>query len=113
MKYSPKQGDIIWLNFTPSTGKEMRGKHPAVVISSNAYNKKTSYIIVCPITSKGNEFGGYLPLNGYSIHGRINTIQIHSFDTQRIVSNEFIDRLRPEDILAVKQMIDFALDLDF
>ncbi|WP_275350492.1 type II toxin-antitoxin system PemK/MazF family toxin, partial [Enterococcus faecium] len=56
--YEPQQGDLIWLNFTPSFGREMRGKHPALVVSSNAYNRKTNYIIVCPITSGGNNFSG-------------------------------------------------------
>ncbi|EMF0218374.1 type II toxin-antitoxin system PemK/MazF family toxin, partial [Enterococcus hirae] len=92
--YEPQQGDLIWLNFTPSFGREMRGKHPALVVSSNAYNQKTNYIIVCPITSGGNDFSGYIPLHGYKIHGRVNATQIHSFDTDRIVSKEFIDRLR-------------------
>ena len=38
-----KQGDIVWANFSPSVGQEMKGKHPAVVVSSNSYNEKTNY----------------------------------------------------------------------
>lgn len=111
--YEPQQGDLIWLDFTPSFGREMRGKHPALVVSSNAYNRKTNYIIVCPITSGGNNFSGYIPLHGYKIHGRVNATQIHSFDTERIVSKEFIDRLRGEDFLLVKQILDYSLEIDF
>lgn len=36
---------------------------------------------------------GYIPLDEYCIHGRINIIQIHCFDIKRIVSNKFIDQL--------------------
>ncbi|WP_236693789.1 type II toxin-antitoxin system PemK/MazF family toxin [Amylolactobacillus amylophilus] len=51
----------------------MRGTHPALVVSSNHYNMKTNYVIVCPITSGGNNFSGYIPLNNYSIHGMVNS----------------------------------------
>ncbi len=47
-----KQGDIVWADFSPSVGQEMKGKHPAVVVSSNSYNEKTNYLMVCPITSR-------------------------------------------------------------
>lgn len=112
MTDSPKQGDILWLNFTPSFGREMRGKHPALVVSSNAYNEKTNYVIVCPITTGGNDFTGYVPLNGYKIEGRVNATQIHSFDINRITSRKFVDRIREDDFLVVKQVLDYALKID-
>lgn len=105
------QGDILWLNFSPSVGKEMRGNHPALVVSSDDYNTKTSYIIVCPITSHGNDFAGYISLNGYKIHGRINATQIHSFSLERIES-KIVDKIRPEDLLTVKQILDYALEIN-
>ncbi len=80
--YKPKQRDFIWLNISPSFGKEMRGNHPALVVSSNVYNQKTNDVIVCPITT-GGKFAGYVPLNGYKTTGRINAAQIHSFGTKK------------------------------
>ena len=44
-----KQGDIVWADFSPSVGQEMKGKHPAVVVSSNSYNEKTNYLMLCPL----------------------------------------------------------------
>lgn len=105
------QGDILWLDSSPSIGTEMRGRHPALVISSDSYNQKTSYIIVCPITSHGNDFGGYVPLHNYKIHGRINATQIHSFSLKRLRS-EVIDKIRPEDLLIVKQILNYALEIN-
>lgn len=107
-----KQGDIVWLNFSPSISNEMKGRHPAVVVSSNFYNEKTAYIIVCPITSHGNAFTGYIPLKGYQVHGRINANQIHSFSLKRLVSTEVVDKLRPEDLVQVKQILDYALEIE-
>ncbi|MBC1491003.1 type II toxin-antitoxin system PemK/MazF family toxin [Listeria booriae] len=110
--YNPSQSDIIWIDFSPSKGKEIRGKRPAVVVSSNAYNKKTNYIIVCPITTGGNDFIGYVDLQGYAIEGRINATQLHSFDLSRIASQTFVDKLRAEDLVQVKQILDYALEID-
>lgn len=106
-----QQGDIIWVDFSPSVGEEMRGRHPALVVSSNDYNQKTSYIIVCPITSHGNNFSGYIPLHNYKIHGRINATQIYSFSLKRMKS-QVVDKIRPEDLLLVKQIIDYALQIN-
>lgn len=100
-----RQGDIVWLNFSPSRGAEMRGTHPAVVVSSNKYNRQTSFIRVCPITSQGNHFKGYVPLHGYVIKGRINTIQLFSFSSLRIINPRVIDHLRNHDLQIVKRKL--------
>ncbi|MBO0462056.1 hypothetical protein JZO68_00495 [Enterococcus sp. DIV1271a] len=70
-------------------------------------------MIVCPVTTGGHNFPGYVSLIDYKIRGRVNTTQIHSFDTDRIISNEFIDRLRGDDFLQVKQILDYSLEIDF
>jgi mRNA interferase MazF len=46
-----KQGDIIWLDFDPTKGREQAGYRPAVVISQTAFNQKRSLVMICPITS--------------------------------------------------------------
>ncbi|MBO0462057.1 MULTISPECIES: type II toxin-antitoxin system PemK/MazF family toxin [Enterococcus] len=43
--YEPQQGNLICLNFTPSFGREVREKHPPLVVSSNAYNKKRTILL--------------------------------------------------------------------
>lgn len=51
MRYMPEQGDIIWLNFDPNSGKEIMKCRPAFVISRKAFNEHTKMAIVAPITS--------------------------------------------------------------
>jgi len=46
-----KQGDIIWVDFDPTKGREQAGYRPAVVISQTAYNQKRDLAFICPITS--------------------------------------------------------------
>lgn len=52
-------------------------------------------------------------MDDYEIHGRVNATQIHSFNNDRIFSAEYVDRIRSEDFLIVKHILDFALPLDF
>ena len=58
-----KQGDIIKVNFNPQRGHEQAGYRPAVVISNDFFNAKTSMAIVCPITHTDNRFPLHVPLD--------------------------------------------------
>ena len=79
--YVPDRGDIVWLNFTPQTGYEQRGKRPALILSPKIYNKKTSLCICLPITSKvkGYPFEVDLP-KGFKIEGVILSDQVKNLD---------------------------------
>ena len=46
-----KQGDIIFVDFDPTKGREQAGYRPAVVISQTAFNQKRELVFVCPITN--------------------------------------------------------------
>ena len=47
----PDRRDIIWINFNPQVGKEMRDVHPLVVLTTRAYNDRTSLVIGLPMSS--------------------------------------------------------------
>jgi len=81
--YIPKRGDVIWLEFNPQAGHEQARKRPALVISPEAYNFKTSLLLVCPITSqiKGYPFEVKIP-SGLQIQGVILSDQVKSLDWQ-------------------------------
>jgi len=51
-RYVPEAGDIVWLRFTPPAGHEQACHRPALVISPAAYNRKTSLMICCPMTTQ-------------------------------------------------------------
>ena len=55
--WSPDRGDVIWIQFNPQVGKnEMKDEHPMLVLSSKAFNEKTSLVIGLPMThSQSNE----------------------------------------------------------
>ena len=63
---TPERGDLIWLSFTPQSGREQAGRRPALVVSPSGYNSKVGLALVCPITSsiKGYPFEVPLPQGG-------------------------------------------------
>ena len=62
-RYAPKRGDVVWLHFNPQMGHEQAGRRPAVVLSPEGYNLKTSLALFCPVTNqvKGYPFETPLP----------------------------------------------------
>ena len=80
-KYVPDRGDIVWLNFTPQTDHEQRGKRPALILSPKIYNEKTSLCICLPITTKVKGYPFEVPLpKGLEVEGVILSDQIKNLD---------------------------------
>jgi mRNA interferase MazF len=50
--YTPKRGDLVHMNFSPSAGHEMADRHYALVLSPLEYNRKSRMAVVCAITSR-------------------------------------------------------------
>ena len=50
--YVPDRGDVVWLDFTPQAGREQAGRRPALVLSPASYNRKSSLMVCCPVTSQ-------------------------------------------------------------
>ena len=81
MVRTPDRGDLIWLSFTPQSGREQAGRRPALVVSPSAYNGKVGLALVCPITSraKGYPFEVALP-NDAPVQGVVLADQLRSLD---------------------------------
>ncbi len=57
-KKAPKKGDVVLMDFDPQAGHEQSGHRPGLVITTKAFNAKTGFAFICPITnqSKGYPF---------------------------------------------------------
>jgi mRNA interferase MazF len=54
--WAPEYRDIIWINFNPQVGREMKDIHPLLVLSSQEFNLRTGIVIGLPMTtSESNE----------------------------------------------------------
>jgi mRNA interferase MazF len=80
-RYVPARGDVVWLHFTPQAGHQQAGRRPAVVLSPESYNDKTSLALFCPVTSqvKGYPFETLLP-PALPVRGVVLCDQIKSLD---------------------------------
>lgn len=102
--YTPKQGDIVFVDFSPQKGHEQRGKRPALIVSGDIFNQKTGFALVCPITTKDNKFPLHVALPAHlQTKGFVLTEHIRSIDAKARKSF-FIERVSGgflEHILAI------------
>ncbi|WP_278915433.1 type II toxin-antitoxin system PemK/MazF family toxin [Ligilactobacillus agilis] len=56
--YLPHKGDIVTIDFNPSSGSEIHKRRPALVISNSQYSSLTRLAVVCLITHALSNGGG-------------------------------------------------------
>lgn len=80
-RLAPDRGDLVWLDFSPQSGREQAGRRPGLVLSKRSYNERSGLALVCPITSrrKGYPFEVALP-DGGSISGVVLADHVRSAD---------------------------------
>jgi mRNA interferase MazF len=47
----PDRQEIIWIDCNPQAGREMRDRHPFLVLSTRPFNDRTSLVIGLPMTT--------------------------------------------------------------
>lgn len=109
INYVPRKQDIVWLDFDPASGRELKKRRPALVISNDGYNQLTRLALVCPITHANNnnlrKTDLLIPITGYpDVEGFINPLQLHTYDySARNVKK--IDELDDETFFSVLRII--------
>lgn len=79
--YCPRRGDIVWVTLNPRRGHEQAGHRPAVVVSPEAYNRKTGLALLCPVTSRRKGYPFEVPLpDGLETSGVVLADQVRSLD---------------------------------
>lgn len=80
----PLQGDVIWidLNEANSSGHEEKGRRPALVISTNKFNKLNGGIVkVIPITTSSHKFPLHIDLlEKFKVKGKLMIEQEREID---------------------------------
>jgi mRNA interferase MazF len=94
--YIPSRGDIIRLSFSPQQGREQAGVRPALVISPQAYNRISHFVLACPITGrlKGWRFEVPLP-EGLTTYGVVLADQLRVLDWQ-VRQAQFVEKAPQE-----------------
>lgn len=82
-RWVPDRGDIIWIDFDPQRGREMKARHPMLVLSPRIVNEATSIVIGLPMSTADynatNPFAVALP-DPEGMVGYIIANQPKSFD---------------------------------
>jgi len=93
-----KQGDIIYIDFDPTIGREQAGLRPAVVISQTLYNKKRNLLWVCPISSTVKPLRFLIELDDRTkTQGAVIAEQVRTID-MLVRKCHFVEML-PKDLL--------------
>ena len=50
--YVPDEGEIVWIQLSPTVGREQTGHRPAVVLTKAEYNGRTGMMFCVPLTSR-------------------------------------------------------------
>lgn len=85
MAYVPSRGDIVHLEFDPSSGQEIKGPHFGLVLSAKVFNQQ-GLAMICPISqgaaSGAKTFGTVVTLMGAGTdtEGAIHCHQLKSLD---------------------------------
>jgi len=100
MKKYPKRGDIIIVNFSPTSGHEQSGLRPAVVLSFDIFNEQSGFILVAPVTSKikGNPFEVILDATKKNGVVLADQIKIIDFVSRKI---KIADKVSEETVLKI------------
>jgi mRNA interferase MazF len=62
LRYIPDAGHVIKIDMNPIAGHEQGGWRPAIVLSPNSYNGKTSLIVAVPVTNQAKGYPFEVPL---------------------------------------------------
>jgi mRNA interferase MazF len=79
-RHVPRAGDIIWLDFDPQAGREQARRRPALVITEESYNRASSLVVVCPLTSRRKPYPFALPVVVDKVEGAVLVDHLKSMD---------------------------------
>jgi mRNA interferase MazF len=101
VSYVPDAGHVVWLEFDPQSGREQAGRRPALVLTPASYNKKTSLMICCPLTSqiKGYPFEVLVEMDG--VKSVVLSDQVKSLDW-KIRKAKFKDKVTLDALVQVR-----------
>jgi mRNA interferase MazF len=108
---SIERGDVLWVDFEPSLGGEIKKTRPAVIVSNNTANTHLNRVQVVPITSNTERLypgEAFVSLNGEKRKAMAD--QLTTVSKQRLGGR--VGVLNTEDITRVEAAIAVQLALN-
>ncbi|HEX8416040.1 MAG TPA: type II toxin-antitoxin system PemK/MazF family toxin [Methylobacterium sp.] len=77
----PQAGDLVWVDFRPTLGREQAGVRPALVLTGHGYHQRNATAIVCPLTANLTPWPTKVILpDGLPVKGAVLCDHIRSVD---------------------------------
>jgi mRNA interferase MazF len=79
----PDRGEIIWIDYNPQSGREMRDMHPMLVLSPMKFNDRTGIVIGLPMTTATYNSTNPFAIQFHGKRGAVSYVLTHqpkSFD---------------------------------
>jgi len=108
---SIERGDVLWVDFEPSLGGEIKKTRPAIIVSNNAANAHLNRVQVVPITSNTDRIypgEAFVSLNGEKRKAMAD--QLATVSKQRVGGR--VGALGSEDMARVEAAIAVQLALN-
>lgn len=110
VKYIPKQGDIVYIDFSPTKGHEQSGYRPGIVVSNDIFNSYTKMVMVCPITSNTKPFPTHYQLYGTKkVKGCVLTEHIRSIDYEKR-NVKFVEKADISNLLGAMMLLSACIE---
>lgn len=114
MAYVPDRGDIVHLEFDPASGREMKGPHFGLVLSSKVFNQQ-GLAMICPVSqgmaAAARTYGTIVTLMGAGTdtQGAVHCHQLKSLDWRgrKVRFKEKVPQCITDEVLARVETILF------
>lgn len=98
----PDRSEIIWINYNPQSGREMRDMHPMLVLSPKKFNDRTGIVIGLPMTTAEYNRSNPFAITFQGKHDVVSFVLAHqpkSFDWRQRGAKLHPWKSAPEEVL--------------
>jgi mRNA interferase MazF len=109
----PSRGDVWLVSLDPTTGHEVQKTRPAVVVSSNLYNRHNWVVVIMPLTSHDtaeyDQVAIEPPEGGVTSKSVTLPDQIRAVDRRRLIKR--LGRIGQDTLHRIDRSLRIVLDL--
>jgi len=106
-----RQREIYWLNLNSVKGSEQVGKRPFVIISGNSMNENFGVSIVCPISSKINNYTSCVELKRNKLNNLSTDSEIITFQIRTVSHEHFLEKIGEISTSELKEILSGLVDV--
>ena len=84
--YVPDEGDIVWIQLSPTVGREQSGHRPALVVSPVRFNRRSRLMLCVPMTSRAKDYPFEVPIasdRGVALVDQARSVDFDGRDVKR------------------------------